>query len=121
MSLTVQCRLLCKTLKAVCYFSVFLSWILGFPGSKLESYSSVVTEGWCHAVPVGETVPNFKVLCRAVVNHTILFIFGCDPPPFSPFLNLHSLKLKYPRKQSAKTRSICKILTIALFCCFNLN
>lgn len=90
MSLTVQCRLLCKTLKAVdifCipYFDVkFSSWRQSCPCSSYDRYFSVETEGWLHTVPFGKTISSCErgLLCQAVVNQFPFFslsLFCCGP------------------------------------------
>lgn len=94
MSLTVQCRLLCKTLKAVDIFCIpyFNTELCGLRQScPLEPVCSVETEGWLGTVPRGETTAdwNIDLLCQAVVNR-FGFSFCCGPEDkFESSSNLH--------------------------------
>lgn len=122
MSLTVQCRLLCKTLKSCWYFlhSILKYWVFWLKvelsshllGQRvfLFFFFSVATEGWSHSVPL-LVKPKSDCKKRPVVSSCcelisfffpllLLFVVVLKTILDLPFLNLIS------QKTSAKTWTI---------------
>lgn len=126
MSLTVQCRLLCKTLKAVDIFCIpyldieFSGWRQSCPLSSWARVFSLVTEGWLHAVPLGKTISNCEIdlLCQAVVNRfhsSFVVVLKIT------FESSFSQPTWYPRKQVQRREQFAKIDNSIEFFFFLIN